>query len=215
MGSYNVEPGAVIKIAAGEIGTVEDPAGSNLQKYGEWWGWNGVSWCMQFVQWCFAQCGAPMPVKSASCSEVRYWYMENIPERVKTEPAPGYVAIYDGHCGIVESVPGGGYMYCIEGNTSPTDKGNQSNGGGVWRKKRKISKAVCFIDVLGGDEEVTQEQFDKMMDNYLERKFGKTVPAWAKREYAEAVKAGITDGDNGTALTPRYQAAIMALRAKK
>ena len=41
------------------------------------------------------------------------------------------------------------------------------------------------------------------------------VPEWAKAELAEAVSAGITDGTNPMQMIPRYQAAIMALRAKK
>ena len=41
------------------------------------------------------------------------------------------------------------------------------------------------------------------------------VPDWAKAEYREAVDLGITDGTAPTMLIPRYQAAIMALRAVK
>lgn len=37
----------------------------------------------------------------------------------------------------------------------------------------------------------------------------------AKAEFEEAVAAGITDGSNPMGLIPRYQAAIMALRAQK
>ena len=33
----------VLTVAAGEIGTTESPSNSNLQKYGEWYGWNGVA----------------------------------------------------------------------------------------------------------------------------------------------------------------------------
>lgn len=39
------------------------------------------------------------------------------------------------------------------------------------------------------------------------------VPEWAKKELQEAVNLGITDGSDPTALIPRYQAAIMALRS--
>lgn len=41
------------------------------------------------------------------------------------------------------------------------------------------------------------------------------VPEWAKEELAEAVASGITDGTKPMQLIPRYQAALMALRAKK
>ena len=41
------------------------------------------------------------------------------------------------------------------------------------------------------------------------------VPDWAKKELEDAKAAGITDGTNPMQLIPKYQAAIMALRAKK
>lgn len=40
-------------------------------------------------------------------------------------------------------------------------------------------------------------------------------PAWAKTEFEEAVKVGITDGDRPTAYATRVEVAIMANRARK
>ncbi len=40
------------------------------------------------------------------------------------------------------------------------------------------------------------------------------LPDWAQEEYAAAVSAGITDGENPVASVSRYQAAIMAYRGK-
>ena len=59
---------------------------------------------------------------------------------------PGDVLIYDfpgtayktDHCGICESVSGQ-YVTAIEGNTSNGNTGSQSNGDGVYRRKRKLS----------------------------------------------------------------------------
>ena len=59
---------------------------------------------------------------------------------------PGDVLIYDfpgtayktDHCGICESVSGQ-YVTAIEGNTSNGNTGSQSNGDGVYRRKRKRS----------------------------------------------------------------------------
>ena len=39
------------------------------------------------------------------------------------------------------------------------------------------------------------------------------LPAWAEAEYAEAVARSLTDGENPMLFAPRYQAAILALRA--
>jgi hypothetical protein len=42
---------AIALVAQGEVGTKETPVGSNIQKYGAWFGWNGVAWCSIFVSW--------------------------------------------------------------------------------------------------------------------------------------------------------------------
>ena len=44
---------------------------------------------------------------------------------------------------------------------------------------------------------------------------GQAVPGWAKDELNEAIDAGIMDGTHPMLPIPRYQAAIMALRAMK
>lgn len=61
-----------------------------------------------------------------------------------------------------------------------------------------------------------EEMTDKQIYEALQR-HAKTLqlPAWAKKEFEEAKAAGITDGSEPMALIPRYQAAIMALRASK
>ena len=56
-----------------------------------------------------------------------------------------------------------------------------------------------------------KEIYQKLIQ-YLEKQ---PAPEWAKDELAEAVKLGITDGETPMELMPRYQAAIMALRAVK
>lgn len=61
-------------------------------------------------------------------------------------------------------------------------------------------------------EDVTGEEIYNKLYEYLKEK---PVPDWAKAEFQEAINAGITDGMDPMCLVPRYQAAIMALRAKK
>ena len=62
------------------------------------------------------------------------------------------------------------------------------------------------------DDTMTGKEIYDALNEYT-----KTLPApeWAEAELAEAVAAGITDGKNPMQLVPRYQAAIMALRAMK
>ena len=123
----------VLDTARKELGVKESPANSNRQKYGEWYGWNGVAWCAIFVEYCFSHAGMPLPYKTASCSNLLSWYQKNHPDSVKKSPAPGDIVIYNfGHTGIVESI-GNGTITAIEGNTSSSAGGSQSNGGKVCR----------------------------------------------------------------------------------
>lgn len=174
----------VLSIARGELGNKEDPAGSNRTKYGKWIGMDGQPWCMSFVQWCFAQAGVPLPLRTASCGALMraaqkagQWVVRSI--------RPGDVVIYDfpggaatDHCGIVETCTMSGVV-AIEGNTS--EAGSQSNGGQVCRKTRPVSLIVGVVRPKFKEE--------KRMDN---------TPSPAHKEGVEwAVKNGILTGDAG------------------
>ena len=62
---------------------------------------------------------------------------------------------------------------------------------------------------------MTQEQFDKMMDDYLARREKAAVSTWARTEMAEAIRRGITDGKRPGSFATREEVAIMALRASE
>ena len=59
-------------------------------------------------------------------------------------------------------------------------------------------------------EDMTQEQFDAMMDDYLARRAALPASDWAKKGLNEAIAAGITDGTRPQALVTRQEAALMA-----
>lgn len=65
------------------------------------------------------------------------------------------------------------------------------------------------------EEDMTQEQFDKMMDNYLAKRAKMPASAWATKELAEAQKAGITDGKRPRDFVTREEAAAMVVRSGK
>lgn len=211
----------VLKIAAGELGTTERPANSNNVKYNTWFYGREVrdtattkyAWCMAFVQWCFDQAGRRLPYITASCSALLNWYRQNKPECIVTVPMPGDIIIYNfGHTGIVESVAGS-TITAIEGNTSAGEAGSQSNGGGVFRRKRSKTLVTAYIrdfDDLDKEDIMTGKEIYDALNEHLKNQ---PVPAWARKELEEAVKLGITDGKEPMALIPRYQAAIMAKRA--
>ena len=201
-----------LEAARGQLGTRESPAGSNRTPYGQWYGWNGVPWCMIFVQWCFDRAGKPLPYRTASCSALLRWYREHQPERVVSDPRAGDIVIYRfGHTGIVEQAEGDA-VTAIEGNTSPGEAGSQSNGGGVFRRTRTRDVAAAYIRPFDGEEEaMSGKEIYEALNSYLK---AQPVPDWAEKEWREAVERGITDGSDPMTLIPRYQAAILALRAR-
>lgn len=63
-----------------------------------------------------------------------------------------------------------------------------------------------------GEDDMTGEQIAEKLNEYYAEQ---PCPDWAQAELQEAIDAGITDGTRPCALIPRYQAAIMAKRAKE
>lgn len=77
---------------------------------------------------------------------------------------------------------------------------------GLLNRRRK--ERAMFLE----DDIMTGEEIYKALTEYLATL---EPPAWAKKELKEAKDLGITDGSNPMQFIPRYQAAIMAKRAKK
>ncbi len=209
----------VLAIARGEVGTTEWPSGSNKVKYNTWYYGREVSgaaypWCMAFVQWVFNAAGHALPFKTASCSALLNWYKSYKPGCVVDKPVRGAIAIYTfGHTGVVDAVNADWSFYAIEGNTAASEAGSQSNGGGVFEKRRSAGLVTAYIipfDFGKEEDDMTGEEIVRKINEYTSTL---KVPDWAKRELQEAVELGITDGSNPTGLIPRYQAAIMAERA--
>ena len=172
---------ALLEIARGELGTKESPAGSNRVKYATWYGLPGQPWCVMFVMWVFAQAGAALPTRTASCT-----LLMNAAKKagswVTSGYLPGDVVIYDwgangvpDHCGIVESASGSA-VTAIEGNTAV---GNDSDGGEVMRRERQTRQ------ILGAVRPRYEEE--RTVDN---------TPSDAHKEgVAWAVKNGILLGN--------------------
>lgn len=136
----------ILAIARRELGAVEDRAGR--QKYGAWYGMNGVAWCAIFTQWVFAQAGASALVPRTAYTPTYYqWFRDHA--QATQLPAPGDLVFYDWpdsvnriqHVGIVEAVEPAAIV-TIEGNTTSGTAGNQSAGGGVWRRRRARNSSI-------------------------------------------------------------------------
>ena len=114
-----------LSVAGGEIGTTEKPIGSNRQKYGAWFGMDGVAWCAIFVSWCASHAGVSsvVPDSFSSVSQFQSWFSNKGLYRKKGSytPQPGDIMIQKSagasHIGIVESVNSSGFT-AIEGNAS-------------------------------------------------------------------------------------------------
>ena len=140
-----------------QVGYTESPNGSNNNKYGQWYGMNGVPWCAIFCTWCFEEGagGSPSFAKGSYYAYVPYIVSDARAGRrgltAVSTPAPGDLVCYDwgrdgtfDHVGIFKS--GSSYeWHAIEGNTST---GNQSNGGQVMDRARSSGDAaVVFVRV--------------------------------------------------------------------
>lgn len=138
--------GKALAKAVGEIGYSESPPGSNLNKYGKWYGMDGVPWCAIFASWCYEQAGGS-PSFGAG---VHYSYCPYIVADARAkrngllttdDPIPGDLVVYDweadtiyDHVGLFERwTQGTSGFDAIEGNTSTS---SNSNGGSVMRRAR-------------------------------------------------------------------------------
>ena len=117
----------LLQVASSQLGVEEDPKGSNMTKYGQAYGWNGVAWCMQFVWWCFREAGLSSLFyngnKTASCTTLMKWAANNGHFVVK-DYRKGDVFLYDydnvktdsEHTGIYTGETVNGKYKAIEGN---------------------------------------------------------------------------------------------------
>lgn len=145
--------------AVSQIGVKESPAGSNLQQYGAWYGFNGVAWCAIFQTWCWQPYAPDTFVRGSRYAYVPYVRADALVHRyglsVVASPMPGDLVLYfwtglgspgDSHIGVIESGTAEAWT-AIEGNTSAT---NQSNGGEVMRRQRRAGDALTTVFVRVG-----------------------------------------------------------------
>lgn len=135
---------AFIAIAREELGYIEGPK-DNQTKYGKEFGVNFLPWCGSFVNWCAKKAGVKIPNTISTLSgATAFKKMKAWTPAEKATPQPGDLAYFDfpadginhiSHVGIVVKVKGNSVV-TIEGNTSPSSKGSQRNGGMVAKKVR-------------------------------------------------------------------------------
>ena len=190
-----VESGEILACAAREIGYHEGKGKQN--KFGEWFGMNGVAWCMEFVQYIYHVCGADLPLKTPSCGGLLRWYRRNAPECIVKEPIPGCIVIFDfpktaydtDHTGLFVCKDAT-TITTIDGNTS---NGNDSNGGWVQQRTRKLSYAnPVYIIPRQLETESTEEDEDVKRYNTM-REISDGAP-WATETVAKLIENGTIKG---------------------
>ena len=141
---------AVLKGEA-EAHVVEEPPGSNRTRYGQAYGLDGQPWCAIFVWWCLTRAGLGGAVPKTASVPVLYHWARSM-GYVDSTPTRGALACFDwgsdgvpDHIGPVWAVTGAHSFQTIEGNTSPNDRGPQSNGDGVYLRDRVTQLVAGFI----------------------------------------------------------------------
>lgn len=141
----------VVEIAKSQIGYTEK--GNNDTIYGKWFGANNQPWCATFVSWCFNEAGELAKVTAqngkgfASCDIGLKWFAKRNKLIPVGQAKAGDIVFFQfdddaqpDHVGIVKwNNTALKYLNVIEGNTSSGKTGSQSNGDGVYLKKRSYS----------------------------------------------------------------------------
>ncbi len=136
-----------------------------------------------------------------SRSRERGTNIANMPE------IPGLAVYMPGHIGVY--VGGGKVIECTKSSYGDGVVMTPLVGRG-WTKWSKIPY-ITYVEEKEAEKLTDKEIFEAVQRHLATL----VVPEWAKQELEEAKQEGITDGTNPMQFVPRYQAAIMALRAKK
>jgi cell wall-associated NlpC family hydrolase len=126
--------------------------GNNNTIFGKWYGLNNNPWCAMFVSWCYDQAGLVSKVAAqnkkgfASCDAGLKWFTKKNKIVPVGKAQAGDLVFFQfdkdaqaDHVGICASNDGKGFLMVYEGNTSADSRGSQSNGDGVFLKKRSYS----------------------------------------------------------------------------
>ena len=141
---------SVIATALREVESGFREGANNDTKYGKWFGLNNQPWCAMFVSWCFAQNSLSDLVSAqtkkgfASCDAGLKWFAKKNQLVPVGDAQEGDIAFFQfdtdaqpDHVGIVvKNNKKLKRLVVAEGNTAGDSGGSQSNGDGVYLKKR-------------------------------------------------------------------------------
>ncbi|MDR1299565.1 MAG: CHAP domain-containing protein [Oscillospiraceae bacterium] len=232
----------ILAIAQAELGYVEKKSNSQLDSktanagsgnFTKYWrdlkpSFQGQPWCYCFVSWAARTAGVPESILPTcySCSEGVAWFKARGQWVERTMAAkPGDLVFFKdsagrtAHIGLVYKADR--LVHTYEGNASSA-AGVTPNGGSVVAKSyepvynRIIGYARPKYEVKQEDDIVTQDQFEAMYAAMAAKwdKLGAS-DRMAPEEYADAVRAGVSDGTRPQAPATRQEVAVMAYRAAR
>jgi hypothetical protein len=147
--------GAAVKYARDHLGVTENPPGSNgggpIDTWEQFWGLGHVFWCGCFAGYCVKAVGKAnvdswLPYSGSIDADARADTRGLHAVPVSEAQAGDLVTFrFEGsvsdHIGLCVGPTVDGLVHTIDGNTSAAN-GSQSNGGGVFEKKRPTSYVV-------------------------------------------------------------------------
>ena len=197
----------LLELARKEIGTQESPAGSNCVKYNTAYYGRQVSgqaypWCAVFLWWLFWKAGIPQLYYNGEKTAYVPALLDMARKKGQTVEIPraGDLVCFEfngngraDHVGLCEDFDGE-FVTTIDGNTGPQ---SQSNGGAVMRRRREKRYILGVIrpPYEEVEEEVTDEQFDRLMAEYLRRQAVLEPSKWSEEARAWAEEKGILSGN--------------------
>ena len=202
----------ILEIARSQIGAKESPAKSDNVKYNTAYYGREVSdgkhpWCAVFVWWVFREAGAPELYYGGGETAYCPTLMSLHKKQKVTDYRPGDIVFFNfsgrssaGHVGICESWDGT-YITTIDGNTGSA---SEDNGGAVLRRRRHKKFIVgAYRPEYQEDDDMTQDQFNSFMDNYLKAKAKEPASDWAKPFIDTAIDVGAMTDVGGTIERPK------------
>lgn len=129
-----------VRLALAELGVEESPPYSNRQKYGVWYGFNGVAWCCIFLSWVLARAENASGFRFASTASAVSWARQRHRLVPLAEVRPGDVLVHlysisRGHAGLATESARDGTVVSVEGNTSSS---SDDDGGTVMVRRRSL-----------------------------------------------------------------------------
>ena len=152
----------VLKLAASQLGYTEGTGYGGRSNYTKYWAklkpeYQGQPWCAAYVNWVLNELGVTDlltgPTYPFYTPSMEQWAKKEGRWKASKDCRPGDVLIFGSsagatHTGFLEKQDGN-YVITLEGNTSSGTGGSQTDGGGVYRRRRPRSWVRGCISLYG------------------------------------------------------------------